>query len=88
MTSTWIIRDWMGNDCDLYGKKEFKDFGDARAEIEKFAADLCDTAVKNGKYSADSQEYEDAYSGICDDLYAINVDENGKEIADDGQYTV
>lgn len=88
MTSTWIIRDWAGNDMNLMGKKEFENFGDAREAITEFAHSLCDEAVKNGKYKADSAEYEEAMDGIEGDLYAVNVDENGNELPNNGQYTI
>lgn len=84
----WIIKNWMGQDANLNGKKEFESFGDARAAIDEFAYWLCDLAVKNGKYKTDSDEYDEAFNGINDDLYAINVDYYGREIADHGQYSV
>lgn len=88
MKSTWIIKDWMGNNTNLNGKTEFNSFGEARAAIDEFAYWLCDLAVKNGKYKTDSEEYDNAFNGICEDLYAINVDENGRELPDVGQYTI
>ena len=72
--SKWIIRDWMSNDCNLFGKTEFDSFGSARDEIQRFA----DSLTKD----------EDRQEGICEDLYAINVDDNGEELPDEGQYTV
>lgn len=86
--SKWIIRDWAGNDCNLMGRAEFKSYGDARDEISWFANSIVATAVKNGKYKADSVEADDAYNGICEDLYAINIDDNGNELPDEGQYTI
>lgn len=68
---TYHIEDWMGNEKNLLGKTEFDSFEDAREEIYEFAHILCNTAIDNGKYKADSQEYEDAFNGICEDLYAI-----------------
>lgn len=84
MTSTWIIRDWMGNDMNLFGQKEFNSFGEARDEIQRFADDV----VGEGRKGESEESIEERKVGICEDLYAVNVDENGKELEDKGQYTV
>ena len=86
--SKWIIRDWMGNDKNLMGRKEFANFGDARGEITAFAWDLTMQAVKAGKYEEDSDEQYEAMQGIEEYLYAVNVDDNGNELPDEGQYTI
>lgn len=84
MTSTWIIRDWMGNDMNLFGQKEFNSFGEARDEIQRFADDV----IGEGRKGESEESIEERKVGICEDLYAVNVDENGKELEDKGQYTV
>lgn len=86
--SKWIIRDWAGNDMNLLGKTEFENFGDGIEHVHEFAKRLCDKAVENGKYKADSPEYEEAFEGITGDLYVLNVDDNGKELPNTGQYTI
>jgi hypothetical protein len=65
------IINWMGQDCNLYGKREFDSFQDAREEIDKFATDLTEMAIEQGKYKRDSRDHEDSYTGICEDLYAV-----------------
>lgn len=83
--SKWIIKDWMGNIVDL-GKEKYTDFADARGAITEFAHELTETAIDNGKYERDSQEHEESMDGIEEDLYAVYVDDNGKEI--EGDYTI
>lgn len=76
---TFVIRDWMNNPVNL-GQESYESFEDARDAISEFANELTAQAVANGKYKADSEEFEDAYNGICEDLYAIEIDENGNEV--------
>lgn len=82
--SKWIIRDWMGSGCNLLGRTEFDSFGDARAEIDRFA----DDEVERTTDGMTDEDKESIYNGICADLYAVNVDENGKELPNTGQYTM
>lgn len=86
--SKWIIRDWMGHDTKLEtGKSEYVNYGDARSAISEFADWLTSKAIENGKYERESIEHEEALQGIEEDLYAVNIDDNGKEIEDNGQYS-
>lgn len=78
--STFHIEDWTGKEVNLNGKKTFNSFEEARGEINEFADWLVATAVKNGKYKADSKEAEDARSGICEDLYAVRDLPSSEEI--------
>lgn len=84
----WIIRDWMGNDCNLLGKTEFDSFGDARAEIDKFADEITGDVPLETKGGVSNETKEVRMQGICEDLYAINIDENRKELPDTGQYAM
>lgn len=86
--SKWIIRDWMGNDTNLLGRVEFENFGDARAEIDKFADEITGDVPLDTLGGVSNETKEVRMQGICEDLYAVNVDENGKELPDIGQYTM
>lgn len=70
--SKWIIKDWAGNIA--FKGEEFASFGDARSAIDEEAHVMFDT-----------EEEQDAY---CEDMYAINVDDDGNELPDTGQYTI
>lgn len=86
--SKWIIRDWMGHDCNLRGRTEFENFGDARAEIDIFADEITGEGLPLDTIGGVSNETKEVrMQGICEDLYAINIDDNGKEIEDNGQYS-
>lgn len=85
--STWIIRDWAGNDCNLLGRKTFKSFADARAEIDKFADEVTGNTSMDTLGGVSNETKEVRMNGICEDLYAINIDENGNELPDTGQYS-
>lgn len=61
----FIIKDWMNNHC--YTDKTFNSFEEARDFISEVA-------------SAEAGEDEDLYNGICEDLYAIEVNEEGEEV--------
>ena len=88
-TSKWIIRDWMGNDTNLQGKTEFDSFGDARAAIDEFADEITGAGLPLETIGGVSNETKEIrMNGICEDLYAVNIDENGNELPDVGQYTV
>jgi len=76
---TWIIQDWTGRQIN---DEEFDSFGDARERISELATIEADNNYKHG-----TQDWEDLYNGVCEDLYAVNVDENGDEIPDNGQYS-
>ena len=84
----WIIRDWMGNDCNLLGRTEFESFGDARDEIDRFADEITGDVPLDTLGGVSNETKEVRMQGICEDLYAVNVDENGKELADIGQYSM
>lgn len=86
--SKWIIRDWMGNDCNLLGRTEFGSFGDAIAEIDRFADEITGDVPLDTLGGVSDETKEVRMQGICEDLYAINVDENGKELPDTGQYSM
>lgn len=86
--SKWIIRDWMGHDCNLRGRTEFDSFGDARAEIDRFADEITGDVPLDTLGGVSNETKEVRMQGICEDLYAINVDENGKELPDTGQYSM
>ena len=86
--SKWIIRDWMGNDCNLLGRTEFKDFGDAIDEISRFADERTGDVPLETLGGVSNETKEVRMQGICEDLYAINIDENGKELPDTGQYSM
>lgn len=84
----WIIRDWMGNDTNLLGRTEFDNFGDAIAEISKFADEITGAGLPLDTLGGVSNESKEIrMQGICEDLYAINIDENGNELPDTGQYS-
>lgn len=70
--STWIIQDWMSK--HVFTDKTFNSYGDARDFITEYANENSKTA--------------DEMIGICEDLYAINIDDNGNVLPDEGQYTV
>ncbi len=85
--SKWIIKDWAGNECNLLGKTEFKSFGDARDEIDRFADEITGAGLPLDTIGGVSKETKEVrMNGICEDLYAINVDDDGKELPDTGQY--
>ena len=84
----WIIRDWMGNDTNLLGRTEFESFGDARDEIDRFADEITGDVPLDTLGGVSNETKEVRMQGICEDLYAINVDENGKELHDTGQYSM
>lgn len=84
----WIIRDWMGNDCNLLGRTEFESFGDAREEIDRFADEITGDVPLDAPGGVSNETKEVRMQGICEDLYAINIDENGKELPDTGQYSM
>ena len=87
--SKWIIRDWMGHDCNLLGRTEFDSFGDARSEIDLFADEITGKGLPDDTLGGVSNETKEVrIQGICEDLYAINVDDNGNELPDKGQYTI
>ena len=86
--SKWIIRDWMGNDCNLLGRTEFESFGDAIAEIDRFADEITGDVPLDTLGGVSNETKEVRMQGICEDLYAVNVDKNGKELPDNGQYSM
>ena len=87
--SKWIIRDWMGNDCNLLSRTEFDNFGDAIAEIDRFADEITGEGLPlDSKGGVSNETKEVRMQGICEDLYAINVDKNGNELPNTGQYTM
>ena len=71
--SNWIIKDWVGN-IKFNGEK-FESFGEARGAINEEAYVMF----------PDSEDDQNAY---CEDMYAINIDDNGKELPNEGQYYV
>ena len=79
--SKFIIQDWMGKHC--YPDVSFTSFDDARDFISEVAHEQC---IEAGLVDG-TDEYEEALQGIEGDLYAVNIDENGKEIEDNGQYS-
>lgn len=84
----WIIRDWMNNDVNLNGITEFASFGDARAAIDEFADEITGKGLPLDTLGGVSNESKEIrMQGICEDLYAINVDEDGRELPDTGQYS-
>ncbi len=70
-TSKWIIKDWAGNVA--FNGEVFASFGEARGAIDEEASVMFET-----------EEEQNAY---CEDMYAVNIDENGNELPDNGQYT-
>lgn len=87
--SKWIIRDWAGNDCNLRGRTEFDSFGDARDEISQFADEITGAGLPLDTLGGVSNETKEVrMNGIEEDLYAINLDDNGNELPDEGQYSV
>ena len=65
--STWIIEDWMSK---RIGTDEFDSFEEAREAISELA-----TIEADNNFKRDSQEWEDLYNGVCEDLYAMEVEE-------------
>lgn len=67
--SKFIIEDWMGNHC--YPDVEFDSFEDARDFISEVAHEQCvEAGLTDG-----TDEYEELYNGVCEDLYAIEKGE-------------
>lgn len=60
---SYIIIDWIGNRVD--DGIEYDSFEDARARISELATIEADNNFKHG-----TQDWEDLYDGICEDLYA------------------
>ena len=83
--SKWIVRDWLGNDCKLLKRTEFESFGDARAEIERFADEITGDVPLETLGGVSNETKKSRMQSICKDLYAINVDENGEALPDIGQ---
>ena len=71
---TWIIKDWMSNHC--YPEMKFDSFEEARDFISEVASN---EATKQATTKTE-EEFEEIYNGICEDLYAIEVDEDGNSI--------
>lgn len=69
----WIIQDWMSNHC--YKEEKFNSFGEARDFISEVADDQ---ATRDG--GMDQTKCDEIYNGVCDDLYAIEVDKDGKKL--------
>ena len=86
--SKWIVRDWMGNDCNLLSRTEFKSFGEARDEINRFADEITGDVPLDTLGGVSNETKEARMQSIAKDLYAVNVDENSKELHDTGQYTM
>lgn len=78
--STWVIQDWTGQEIE----DGFESFGDARARIDELA-----TIEADNNYARDIEAtaWEELYDGICEDLYAVNLDANGNVLPDAGQYS-
>lgn len=73
--TTWIIEDWAGN---RVGSDEFDNYGDAREAIYELAQIEADNNYGYDRMGTDG--WEELYQGVCEDLYAIPVDENGNEL--------
>lgn len=69
----WIIEDWMSN--HVYRDKTFNSFEDARDFISEVADE---EAYK--LHPEDEAKREEIYNGICEDLYAIEVDKEGNKV--------
>lgn len=69
----WIIEDWMSN--HVYRDKTFNSFEEARDFISEVADD---EATRNG--GMDEAKCEEIYNGVCEDLYAIEVDNEGNKV--------
>ena len=66
--SKWVIEDWMSKRC--YPDVSFNSFEDARDFISEVAHEQC---IEAGLVDG-TDEYEELYNGINEDLYAIEVD--------------
>ena len=86
--SKWIIRDWAGNNCNLLGRTEFESFADAIEEIDRFADEITGDVPLETLGGVSNETKEARMQGICEDLYVINIDENGNELPDTGQYSM
>lgn len=73
MSSIWIIEDWMSNHC--YTDKTFTSFEEARDFISEVGDDQ---ATRDG--GMDQAKCDEIYNGVCDDLYATEVNEEGVKI--------
>ena len=62
----WIIEDWMSR--HVYTDKELESYGHARDFISDIASNEADTSEVIG-----SDEWDDKYNGVCEDLYAVEV---------------
>lgn len=68
----WIIQDWMSN--HVYRDKTFTSFDDARDFISEVASNYATAECeKLGDYS--EEKFEELHTGICEDLYAVEVKE-------------
>lgn len=67
MKTSYIIKDWMGN--RVLPDQEFDGFYEAREAIEELASIEADNNFKQG-----TQDHEDLYNAICEDLYAEKVE--------------
>jgi hypothetical protein len=79
--SDWIIRDWAGNDIE----DGFANFGDGIERVTELA-----TIEADNNFNRDLEEdkWEELFEGVSGDLYVLNVDDNGKELPNEGQYNI
>lgn len=71
----YIIEDWMSQ--HVYKDKTFDSFEDARGFISEVATQAADNEI--GYHRMGNDDWEDVYNGICEDLYAIEVEENSND---------
>ena len=77
---TFVIRDWMNNPINL-GQETYESFDDARAAIDEFADEITGIGLPMDTLGGVSNETKEVrMNGICEDLYAIEIDEDGNEV--------
>lgn len=72
-TNKWIIQDWTGKHC--YTDQVFDSFEATRDYITVIADER---AID--RYPNDEKAREELSTGICEDLYAVLVNERGEVI--------
>lgn len=67
----WIIEDWTSH--HVYQDKTFTSFEETRDFIAEVAQAEADKVIGFNRMGSD--DWENYYDGICEDLYAIEVEE-------------
>lgn len=73
---SWHIEDWASSEVKFNGQR-FDSFEEARDFISEVAEKEADRTI--GYHRTGSDEWEEVYNGICEDLYAIEDEEESKQ---------